>query len=480
MSCGRAPAGRRLLADAARAHGRGHDGALGFGDVAGLQHARIGALLEPLLAEEQAQPGVVGQEERGAGRMQHAEQAIDDLLGQVGRAGRSGEGLQHVPQQAHVAVVLVGAAGEDAEQAIGRWSGQRPALAPPRHDLLAAALTGHAERLVGALQQVERIERLEVVGLGRDHAHGAAQVHGALQEGVRRDMAAHALGHQYGAVGADVAERQREDGAAVAHEHVGAAQQPVHRLDELANHAVAGLAAVQFVDAVESDRVDEQERARHAPPAGALDIGAEHALELVTPGQAGERVGQHRVDADDGRGEGMRAHRDLAGQRLRRQPQPHPAGHRRGLPLILGAALRVQQRGGIARDAAGPQAGQQRHGHQVAVARGARDQRIEGHRGPLPGAALEHRPGERGGGLGGGQFRQRRRGAGMNQHHRRAGVPRRRQVHRRRTRPGLVDEELELSLETLGSAHVPDHCIGSPKPKFSAASRKKRCRRDVV
>ena len=95
-------------------------------------------------------------------------------------------------------------------------------------------------------------------------------------------------------VGADVAERQREDRAAVAHQHVGAAQQPVHRLHELADHAVAGPPAVLLVDAVEADRIHEQERARQTAAAGAVEVGAQHALQLVAAGKPGERIGEHR------------------------------------------------------------------------------------------------------------------------------------------------------------------------------------------
>ncbi len=172
----------------------------------------------------------------------------------------------------------------------------------------------------------------------------------------------------------------------------------------------------------------------------------------------------------------MRAHGDLARRRLRRQPQPDPAGHRRGLPLILAAALLVAQRRRLAGDAAGPQAGQQRHGHEVAVARAARDRGIECHRRALPGTALQHRPGEGRGRVGALQFGQRQRAAGVDEHDRSAGMPRGRQVHRRRTRPGLADQDLELRQEALESVHGLDRVIGKGKPKFSVPACKNRCR----
>ncbi len=440
----------RALAHGAGVDGSGDHGAFIFREVGRLQQARLGVLMA-LLAEEQTLAGIAGHEERDARRVQHREQAVDDLDRQVRRACRTRQGLQHVPQQPHVAVVLVGAAGEDAEEPVGGRASRVGRCIVPQHRLLAVRLARRTERLVGALQEVEGLEPVGLDGLAGHDADGAAQTDAVLQKGPSRHVVPHALGDQPRGIRADVAERQREDGAAVAHEHVGTPQQRLHGLDNFADEPVAGAPAVLLVDGVEAEGIDEQQGERQATAARAIEIGAQHAHELVPPRQTGQRIGQHRVDADDGRRQrvGDSDHRRRAGAGAgQRHPQCHPASRRRE-PTLVGAATVDVVGAGRAGRHAGPQAGQERRGDEHALPAPARDETVlaDGH--AVPGASLEHLGRKRLGSGRRGEFIQWDGLAGVHEDGRRCRVPRRRQVDRCRCRARLLRQMCELRCETL-------------------------------
>ena len=107
------------VAGRARGHGVGHERALRFRDIGGRERARLGHPFGPFVPVDEPEARVLGDEQRGARQAQQRRQAADDFLREVGRAARARQRLQHVPQEAHVAIVLVGASGEDAEEPVG-------------------------------------------------------------------------------------------------------------------------------------------------------------------------------------------------------------------------------------------------------------------------------------------------------------------------------------------------------------------------
>ena len=295
---------------------------LGLRDVAGAERHRL-PVAAPLLPRAGA-AGVVADEEPDALRTEQRAQ-LRHHCSRARRCRARPEDLQHVPQQAHVAVVLVGAAGEDAEEAIGgrRIGAGRGVV--PRHDAsrrLAAAPTASAS--LARRSRVERVERLGLGGLARHDADGAAQLHGVVEEARGRRCGCAPARRPAGLRAPRRCRAAGEDRAAVAHQHVGAAQQRLQRLHDLADHGVAGAAAVLRCSPIEADRIDEQQRTRQPAAAGAVQVEAQGARGARCGREAGERVGEQTVEAHDGRGERVRELDVGVGGRRRGRPSARP------------------------------------------------------------------------------------------------------------------------------------------------------------
>ena len=159
------------------------------------------------------------------------------------------------------------------------------------------------------------------------------------------------LGDDHRARRGDVAQRQREDRAAVTHHDVGAAQDALQQFDELAQHGVARAAAGDLVDVLQLSQLHEQQRdgARH--DLRAFELGAQRGLQLGAARQAGHRIGEDAVEADVGRRQRARQFEQRlpsAGQiervRTLHEPQAQPPDDRRRLMLVGQPALRHARR----------------------------------------------------------------------------------------------------------------------------------------
>ncbi len=107
-----------------------------------------------------------GLEQRDARRAEQREHAHDDGFGEFGagvtaitRAARA-EHFQHLPQEAHVAIILVRLTGEHAEQRIERLGAREIAVGAPEDGPVTRAAAGDGQRLIGAAQEIDRLQRL--------------------------------------------------------------------------------------------------------------------------------------------------------------------------------------------------------------------------------------------------------------------------------------------------------------------------------
>ncbi len=184
------------------------------------------------------------------------------------------------------------------------------------------------------------------------------------------------LGDDHRARRGDVAQRQREDRAAITHHDVGAAQDALQQLDELAQHGVARAAAGDLVDVLQLSQLHEQQRDRARHDLRAFEFRAQRRLQLGAARQARHRIREDAVEADVGRRQRARQFEQRlpsAGQiqrvRMFHEPQAQPSDDRRGMMLIGQPALRHAGGSGVAAIArrAAPVRRQHRDGNQAAV-----------------------------------------------------------------------------------------------------------------
>ena len=70
------------------------------------------------------------------------------------------------------------------------------AVVVPHDHGVAALLPRRGQGFVGAAQQIQRVQRLDVVGVADDDPHGAAQRHRVIEESAAGNVAANPFGDE--------------------------------------------------------------------------------------------------------------------------------------------------------------------------------------------------------------------------------------------------------------------------------------------
>ena len=169
-----------------------------------------------------------------------------------------GDGVDRVPEQDHVAIILGLIAGEDAAQAVEspRFI-QAGALLPIDHAAAAKAL-GCVERLIGPAHQLERRHTGRIFLCEHPNSDTESESHGAVQKGPLAQDFEHLAGDLSSGGQVGFGENGRKNNAAVSRNRIRAAQGGSESLADFPDDRIAGFTSESLVDRCELVGIDQQ------------------------------------------------------------------------------------------------------------------------------------------------------------------------------------------------------------------------------